>query len=208
MGYIPLGAGSPKDDDAPRTYVNPPEMINHLLLIWPIWYETDTYTQYPRQDGKPSDAVYVDIVDLSMADENGYAGKLMRNTKWTQGRLIRDTKNACGTQEPMLAQMTIDGKAYQLVEQKQNPGSVSLADAWRAAHPDFVPSQPGQVETAAPEPPRPTSAPPAPPVPSGPQTSAVMDRLRQASQSGYRPGTQHPLPPPAPKQEQETEPPF
>lgn len=206
MSYTPLGAGSQRDDDAPREYVNPPDMINHLLLIWPIWYETDTYTQYPRLDGKPSDAVYVDIVDLSLADEDGYAGKVMRQAKWTQGRLIRDTKNACGTKDPMLVQMTIDGKAYQLIEQGSNPGSVSMADAWRAAHPDFVPSEPGSPTTRDPEPAPPSSAPPAPPVPSGPQSSAVMDRLRRASQSGNRPG-EIPLPPPAPKRN-ETDPPF
>jgi hypothetical protein len=203
MGYTPLGAGSQRDNDAPSDYVNPPQMINHLLLIWPVWYEPVTITKYPRQDGRPSDAVYVDIVDLSLPDENGFAGKVMKQAKWTQGRLIRDTKGACGTLEPMLVQMTRDGDAYQLIEQGSNPGSVQLADAWRAAHPSFTPSEPGplnqQQNTPAP------AAPAAPIVDAqASRESATMDRLRRQAQQGY--GATPPPPPPPPMQEEQ--PPF
>lgn len=229
MGYTPLGTQTQQQDDQPRDYVNPPQMINHLLLIWPIRYEQDTFTKYPRQDGRPSDAVYLDVVDLSLPDEQGYAGKVMRQAKWTQGRLIRDTKNACGTPEPMLVQMGKDGDAYILIEQGQNPGSVSLADAWRAAHPDFRPSDPtplnqnGQSTAAAPvtpaprtpQPPQPAVWPPVSGPPANPAApvsapnneSVVMDRLRRQAQQNYKPDAPLP-PPPPPAPMQDADPPF
>jgi hypothetical protein len=149
------------EEQAERTYINPPDMINHLLLVWPVRYEPVTETKYPRLDGKPSDAVYVDVVDLSVAGEDGYPGKVMRQAKWTQGRLIRDTKGACGVgrEEPMLVQMTKSGDAYELIEQAHNPGSVQMAEWWMNAHPQF---EPGQDAPA-----RATPPPPAP-VPAGP----------------------------------------
>lgn len=131
------------EEQAERTYLSPPDMINHLLLVWPVRYEPVTVTKYPRLDGKPSDAVYVDIVDLSVRGEDGQPGKVMRQAKWTQGRLIRDTKGAIGVgrDDPMLVQMTKDGDAYQIIEQAHNPGSVQMAQWWLQAHPHFQPGQ-------------------------------------------------------------------
>jgi hypothetical protein len=221
MGYTPLGSQS-QQDDQPRDYVNPPQMINHLLLIWPIRYEQNTFTKYPRQDGRPSDAVYLDVVDLSLADEQGYAGKVMRQAKWTQGRLIRDTKGACGTPAPMLVQMGKDGDAYILIEQSHNPGSTQLADAWLAAHPDFRPSDPVPLNQQQPPVPQITlrdvlpqaeytehrAAPVTPqPVAAPSNESVVMDRLKRQAQGNYK--AEQPLPPPPPPARmQDEEPPF
>jgi hypothetical protein len=176
-------------------YINPPDMINHLLLIWPVMYEQDTYTKYPRQDGRPSDAVYVDVVDLSMNGEDGQPGLVMRHAKWTQGRLIRDTKGHVGIPRdmPMLKQMTKDGDAYQLIEQAHNPGSVQMAEWWMNAHPQFQPGENAVQATAA----------PAPPQTANSGQSTVLERLRtQATRNETaRPvpaGPQPPLPPPPP----------
>ena len=218
MPFTPLSQGQQQGaGERDGNYLNPPEMINHLLMVWPIRYEADTYTKYPRQDGRPSDAVYVDLVDLSVNDDYGQPGKVMRQAKWTQGRLIRDTKGALGNPNPMLVQMTKDGDAYQLVEQAQNPGSVQMAEWWVGAHPGFTPGADApQREYAAPQPAGPIrSAPPypqtypmppqsAPPAPLTPQQSA-MERLRQqATSNPYVPQTQSgpaqpPLPPPPPQ---------
>lgn len=142
------------EEQAARTYLNPPEMVNHLLLVWPIRYEANTVTKYPRLDGKPSDACYVDVVDLSVPGDDGYPGKVMRQAKWTQGRLIRDTKGAIGIgrDDAMLVQMTKDGDAYQLIEQAHNPGSVQMAEWWLTAHPHFQPGQDApQPQSPAPQ---------------------------------------------------------
>lgn len=140
MPFTPVGAGR-QDDDAPRTYLNPSDMVGHLLLVWPVRYEADTVTKYPRQDGRPSDAVYVDVVDLNLPDETNQPGKVMRAAKWTQGRLIRDTKHAVGVprDDGMLVQMGKDGDAYQIIDMTTNPGAVQYANNWLAAHPQFQP---------------------------------------------------------------------
>jgi len=201
-------------DEAPEpnegdtvTYVNPKDQVGHLLLVWPIRYETDTFTKYPRQDGKPSDAVFCDVVDLNLPDdtrqphEPQVRGKVMRQCKWTQGRLIRDTKKFVGCPDPLLVSMGKDGDAYIIVRQERNPGAVQIAEEWASRNPQFRPGadapareEPtrstwdspvsGNVSTEQQDfgvwPPRtttePTSTPPAAPVSN---TSAVMDRLRR-----------------------------
>jgi hypothetical protein len=193
----------PREDEDRPTYVNPPDMVGHLLLVWPIRYDRDVYTKYPRQDGKPSDAVFCDVVDLNLPDDNNKRGKLMRQCKWTQGRLIRDTKKFVGSPDPLLVAMGKDGDAYIIVRQETNPAAVQIAEEWASRNPGFtpgadapVPREPeptrstwdspvsGNVSTEQQDfgvwPPRtttePTSTPPAAPVSN---TSAVMDRLRR-----------------------------
>mgnify|MGYP003580050045 CR=1 FL=1 len=201
MPFTPVGAN--QGDPENVTYVNPKDQIGHLLMVWPVRYETDTYTKYPRRDGLPSDAVYCDVVDLNLADENGYAGKLMRQCKWTQGRLIRDTKRNVGAPDPMLVRMGMDGDAYIIVDMTSDANAVALAEAWLAAHPEF---KPGDSSTEPAPVNRPQSAPPAP----QPATNATMDRLRRAAENSQL-KKQEPLPPPPPypgSGQQEGNPPF
>jgi|SRR5688572_19723377 len=149
-------------EERSSSYLNPPDMVNHLLLIWPVDYEHDTYTKYPRQDGQPSDAVYCDVVDLSVNGPDGQPGYLMRGCKWTQGRLIRDTKKLVGSPDPLLKLMGKDGDAYQLFEQSTNPAAVSVAEAWATRNPGFrpgsdqppkfAPQQQGPIRSTAPYP--------------------------------------------------------
>lgn len=193
-----------QQDDETVTYVNPKDMVNHLLLVWPVRYEADTFTKYPRQDGKPSDAVFCDIVDLSLPDENGDRGKVMRACKWTQGRLIRDTKKLVGAPDPLLVSMSKDGEAFIIVFQHRNQAAVQMANEWESRNPGFVPganapapraSEPkqdwnapvsGDVWTEQQDtgvwPPRTTETPKqTPPAASVSNTSEVMDRLRRSA---------------------------
>jgi hypothetical protein len=212
MPFTPLSSGQQQGaSEREGTYLNPPEMMNHLLMVWPVRYEADVYTKYPRQDGRPSDAVFVDVVDLSVADDYGQPGKVMRQARWTQGRLIRDTKHAIGVgrDDALLVQMSKDGDAYQLIEQSANPGSVQMAEWWLSAHPQFQPGMdaPRPQQEYAPQPQYQqyqNQAPPvsAPPQPLSPQQSA-MDRLRRQAGVQPQPQTQYgpaqpPLPPPPP----------
>lgn len=199
MPLTPIGSAG--NEDAPRTYVNPPDMIGHLIIIWPVDYATDVPTKYPKKDDRgnilPADAVYVDLVDLHLPDENGYAGKLMRRTRWTQGRLIRDTKHLVGTdrESPMLAIMGKNGDAYELLDKSSDPQAVKLYEAWMTAHPQFQPGEdaPGPVTTSGPQ-----------AAPETPHVESAMDRLRRQSGLSPAPSTLPPPPPPM----QDEEPPF
>lgn len=226
-------SNQPAQQEQGGDYLNPKDMVGHLLLIWPIRYEADVPTKYPRLDGRPQDAVFVDLVDLSVAGDDGQPGKVMRQARWTQGRLIRDTKWAVGAKDPMLKQMTKDGDAFMLIEQANNPGSVQYAEWWVNAHPNFVPGADAPQQTVTPPPvPQPVPVPPAqaanpgvwPPasapaqVPAAPyphtsEQSAVLERLRaQAAQSKSHVDSSASgptLPPPAPPfPVQDQDPPF
>lgn len=229
-------ARPPRDENAPSDYLNPGDMVGHLLLVWPVRYERDTYTKYPRADGQPADAVYCDVVDLSVNGEDSQPGKLMRGCKWTQGRLIRDTKGAIGAREPMLIQIGKDGDAYTVIEQMHNPASVQWGEWWMNAHPNFRPGvdQPASVrqmeEQAIREaegrrarvdlPPQevsvgvwpPASGPPATPAAPVNATLAsleksAMDKLREQANRTPPPSTPLP-PPPPPAHHADGQPPF
>lgn len=222
MPFTPVGQQA-QNDDSPRVYVNPPDMIGHLLLVWPVDYQTDVPTKYPKKNDAgqviPSDAVFLDIVDLNLPGEDGGPGFVMRRARWTQGRLIRDTKHAVGIgrDQAMLVQMTKDGDAYQIVDQSTNPGAVQYAEGWLAAHPQFQPGDDGphpQPQGPAQHPTQPQQHPApqqpqwAPPV-SGPPTpqQSAMDRLRRAAGQPQVHGD--PLPPAYPGSgQQEEQPPF
>jgi hypothetical protein len=223
MAFTPLSQGQQRQQqsDEDNDYLNPRDMIGHLLLVWPVRYEKETFTKYERTDGRPADAVFCDVVDLSVNGDDGQPGKLMRGCKWTQGRLIRDTKGAVGAPDPMLVQMGKDGDAFIIVEQSMNPASVQWGEWWLNAHPTFRPGEnqpqsikqqeaaapPGPIRSAPlyPEMPQesagvwpPTSGPPA--TPAAPHVESAMDRLRR--QSGLPPA------PPPPPVAQEENPPF
>lgn len=143
MKFVDPNQAPVSEDAEKRTYINPPQMIGHLLLVWVIDYQTDVPTKYPRKDDRgnllPADAVFCDIVDLNMPDENGQRGFLMRRSRWTQGRLIRDTKKWVGCPDPLLVSMGKDGDAYIITFQDKNPGAVSVAEEWASRNPNFVP---------------------------------------------------------------------
>jgi hypothetical protein len=180
------------------TRINPESAVGHLLLIWAVDYIAHSPTKFTSDD-KPSDVIVVDVVDLDVADENGYAGLLGRKSWWRQARLIGALREKVGTGRPMLAQMTLGiptrGKPpYELVSMSGDPDSVARARAWRAGHPEFVPSQPRGVEVksqpqvqeqvvADPRPQtRSTPPPPPPPAPpAGPPVNLEQQRARQQS---------------------------
>lgn len=209
MPFTPVGGNGP-NSETETTYVNPEQMIGHLLLIWPTEYEADSYTIHPRQDGKPSDAVYADVVDLNLPDDYGQPGKVMRRVKWMQWRLIRDTKHAVGAtrEDAMLAVMSKDGRAYELADMTHNQQALQVANRWLGEHPQFNPGQDQPVPRVQAQQPQQNNGgwnqnqnqwTPNQQVSSPPQRrnaeESAMDRLRrQSANNPYVTGQQ--LPPP------------
>lgn len=137
------------DDEPASDRLNPVDCLDHLLLVWAIGYTDHSPTKY-TVEGKKSDVVHVDVVDLDLADENGYAGKVFRNCWWRNGRLIGFLKPRIGREKPVLARMargvaTMGQPPYELHPATEDKAAVELASAWIAAHPDFFPSTGGQV---------------------------------------------------------------
>ena len=148
----PDNAPQTQSQDEDRVYVNPKDMVGHLLLVWPIEYLRDVPTKYPKKNDKgeilPADAVFCDIVDLNLADDNGQRGLLMRRCRWTQGRLIRDTKKLVGAPDPLLVSMGKDGDAFVIIFQHGNPAAVAIANEWESRNPNFVPGDDAPVRKA------------------------------------------------------------
>ena len=138
------------DNEPASDRLNPVDCLNHLLLIWAVGYTDHSPTMY-TVEGKKSDVIHVDVVDLDLADDDGFAGKVFRNCWWRNGRLIGFMRPRIGRDKPVLAWM-VKGVAkmgqapYELQVATDNKEAVDRATAWFSAHPGFAP-QGGHVTT-------------------------------------------------------------
>lgn len=188
--------------------LNPKDCVGHLLIVWAINYIEDSPTKFSVQ-GKQSDVIVVDVVDLDVPDEFGYQGKVFRKCWWRQSRLIALLKGRIG-RGPALAWMdkgvaTMGFPPFILTEAKHDAEANKRAQAWFQAHPDFTP---GSVTIVA----RPVT-PEAKVEEAAPRQESMLERMarQQAEllkQAGMRPApTALPPPPPAPSA-QTDDPPF
>jgi hypothetical protein len=184
-------------DEVGGDRINPSEIVGHLLLVWAVDYIDHSPTKFSKPD-KKSDVVVVDVVDLDLPDENGYAGLLCRAAWWRQARLIAALRNRVGNPTPILAHMTV-GQAtvgnppYELRSANALPECVARGQAWMAANPNFTPS-PARANRPA-EPPLPSAV--AALIP--PREPSILERLaNQATAGASRITGTPPLPPPPP----------
>ena len=182
--------------------LNPRDIIDHLLIIWPIEYVAHSPTVHSRPD-RPSDLIIVDVVDLDQPDENGFQGALYQHVWWRQSRLIAKCRDRIG--QRLLCYMTKAAPkpgfnpAFELLSAKGDAEALARGEAWIKAHPNFQPSVPG---TRAPAPSsdnggqwQSTTNTNTTPVPD-PQKSW----LEQFAQQPARGAARLPLPPPPPPQ--------
>jgi hypothetical protein len=191
-------------DQVGGTRLNPQDIIDHLLLVWAVDYIEHSPTKFSKPD-KPSDVIVVDVVDLDLPDEQGYAGFLCRASWWRQARLIGALRGRLSNPRPVLVHMTL-GQAtvgyppYELRPANNDPECVARAQAWMAANPDFCKSPPrGRGE------PTPVTQPatPAPVVAAAPREPSLLERLATQATTG---ATRLPPPPPPPRATEQ--PPF
>jgi len=122
----------------------PQDCPNHLLMVWFTGYIEHSPTRYTIA-GKKSDAIVVDIVDLDQADENGYQGRVYRQTWWRPGRLIGFGKQRIGRPNPVLARMVkgamiMGNYPYELELMDHDPDCVGRGNAWFQANPHWKPT--------------------------------------------------------------------
>lgn len=189
-------------DDEPSNVgterLTPAECLGHLLMVWATGYIEDSPTKFSTT-GKQSDVIVVDVVDLDLADEDGYQGKVFRGSWWRNGRLIGDLKPRIGREKPYLARM-IQGEAtmgfppYELQLAAGDSDAVGRASAWLEAHPDFRPT--ASYKRAAPT--------------EVVTPSAPVARLKSALELAAERAASRPVPPPPPPQRNvyEEKPPF
>lgn len=191
--------------------LNPADIIGHLLLVWAVDYIPHSVTKFTKAD-KPSDVIVVDVVDLDLPDENGYAGLLAKSTWWRQARLIGALRQRLDNPRPVLVHMalgqaTIGLPPYELHSANGLPDCVARAQAWMAANPNYQKSLPRGQAGASP------SGQPAQPAPLAVREPSLLERLASqaagnAERVSARPApVAHPLPPPPPPAQAET-PPF
>lgn len=146
------------------TFLPARNLQNHLLIVWPIQYYPHVQTQY-TQAGKPSDAIIVDVVDVSGGPcppdrQTGQSvpaiepGTLGRRCQWMQSQLIRALRPRVG-QGPLLGTIGLglskggNTPPFVFNSLTSDPAAVERAQAWLDANTDFVPSE----QEDAPEPP-------------------------------------------------------
>lgn len=189
-------------DEVGGNRINPKDIIGHLLLVWAVDYIEHSPTKYSKAD-KPSDVIVVDVVDLDLPDEQGYAGLLCRGTWWRQARLIGALRGRLENPRPvlvhmMLGQATVGNPPYELRPANSQPDCVARAQAWMAANPDFKKSLPRRASGVSAETgtdPWVSAAPSSPAPVRAPREPSLLERL--ASQAATGASRLPPPPPPA-----------
>lgn len=191
-------------DEVGGTRLNPKELVNHLLLVWPVDYIPHSPTKYSRPD-KPSDVIVVDVVDLDAPGGPVLAPK----SWWRQAKLIQALKPKIGRIKPMLCYMAKEPEspgtqaAYILVSASSDPQCVQRGMQWLTDNPWFKPSESfPQAAQAQPPVQQPRPQPVAPP-----REETMLERMARQAQQGVAALGTHPLPPPAPSTFTD-EPPF
>ena len=133
------------EPDAGGGKLNPIDVVNHLLMVWPVDYIEHSPTKHTKP-GQQSDVIVVDVVDLDLTELDGTEGVLSQSCWWRPGFLIGALKKKLGDRDPFLARMWRDGEGaaapYKLISATSDPTSVARAMAWLTRNPDFKPGGP------------------------------------------------------------------
>jgi hypothetical protein len=132
------------DEEPGSDRLNPVDCLDHLLLVWAVGYTEHSPTKY-TVEGKKSDVIHVDCVDLDIADDSGFAGKVFRNCWWRNARLIGFMRPKIGREKPVPARMvlgipTMGKPPFELELATSDPAAMERAQAWMLAHPEFRPT--------------------------------------------------------------------
>lgn len=170
-------------------YLNPRDVIGHLLMVWVIEY----IEHAPTSKNPKGDAMVVDVVDLHPGQ-----GKLYRIEWWRPGVLVGALKKVgVGNPEPILGVMRVKtmpkGDTFEIESHSQNPRAVALAHRWFDANPGFRPSVPQPREA----PPERTSNAPAPAT-FNPNQKVAPQPDPWTQQQGWAQQAPQPAPLPAP----------
>lgn len=132
------------DEPGSTEYINPDQLMNKLLIIFPIQHVRPAPpTKFSRAD-KVDDAISVDVVVLDMPDEQGQP-KVFSAQLWRQAKLIQSFRQRIGG--TLLGTLgkgtaTMGQPPWIFISLTHEPEAVRRAEAWAAANPDFKPSQP------------------------------------------------------------------
>lgn len=140
----------PEQGKGAGLYINPPDVLGHLLIVWATDYLLHSPTAY-SEPGKPDDAVIVDVVDLDQVDPaSGQSGLLARGSFWRQYRLIQMLKPRVGNPNPVLIRISRAQRAYEWNSMIGDQPSMLRYRQWCEANPGFVPSPKRTQEEVAP----------------------------------------------------------
>lgn len=124
-------------------FARPATLDGHLLIVYPLGYVPFIQTRFTQQ-GKKSDAIACDIIDLDDKDDYGRPGKVYRNSNLMQAQLIAQLRPWIGRK--VLGRMGRGAAKngmnppWVVSDMVGDPGAVAQANAWKQANPDFVPS--------------------------------------------------------------------
>jgi hypothetical protein len=137
----------------------PEDLRGHLLIVRPMDFRPGVSTSFGV-----TDAIAVDIADLSAADPSTGQPRVYKGALWFNVMLVNGLKTQIG--EPVLGRM-VQGLAkagqsppWQLESAIKDTQAVAAGQAWMAAHPEFM----GMAAPAAPQQTAPTPTPYIPPV--------------------------------------------
>ena len=190
-------------------FVKAKDLVDHLVIIFPIGYIPHIQTINTVQ-GKRSDGIACDVVDLDVVGDDGNIGKLYRNNNFMQAKLIVGLRPRIGGR--VLGHILVEptakpgrNPAYVFMSATQNPDAVARANAWLQAHPDYKPTEfIERTQVAAPAPPQQQQQQQYHQPPAVPYTTPQPQYAPQSLQGGYAPPQpQYASPQPQPPYQQQ-----
>lgn len=210
--WTPMGSSGPDQQD----FFQPAMAQKHLLLLR-IHAEArgvitkhcpDGWVRKPGKDPIQNNAVQVSVVDLNWQNPDGTLGKIYPDAMIQAGTLVKDLKREVGKTKLLMWKQADEPKdaygnpastnPYSIVDMSANLEAAAAANAFLAAHPEFM-----QIPVPPPYEPRPP-APPAPPPPPGWGTQYPQIQPQQQgwqSPQVYPPAQPQGYPPQAPAQQ-------
>ena len=116
--------------------LKPKEILGHLLIVRPLEFLPEFETQFG-----PTDAIRVDVVDLTETDAHGNKGVVYKSVMWFNRVLVNNLRQQIG--ETVLGKMGQGaGKPgqsppMQLNDAMGDPKAVAQAEQFLNKHPEF-----------------------------------------------------------------------
>jgi len=161
MSYEEEEFGRPVE--ASGEYARPENLNGHLVIVFPVGYHDYLPTRFTQQ-GKKSDALCCDVIDLDDKDANGIPGKVYRASNLMQSQLIVGLRPFIGRKVLGRISKGVSktglNPPWVITDMSNDPVAIERAKAWKVANPDYVTSPfMARDDTAPAVPPQPAPQP-------------------------------------------------
>lgn len=132
----PMNFGAVQASSGDKDYVNPADVLGHLIIVFPVQYIEDAGPTKHSREGQKNDGVLIDIVDLGTAQQPNNPAIVHRSQLWRSGRMVGLFKRHTEGVVPILGTVfdetpgNMTTRRFQVLSHDAN--AVAAAEAWAA----------------------------------------------------------------------------